>query len=219
MLITMMVHFASAQTDERLRLDTAESTKQNVELEGVVTQSKKYSLDIEIDGAIRNVKVDNKTVFILDCASPRIDFDKSKLMVAERGEGRNFREYTFKKPLHIKATFAHRNQYQRFLSSEEKRIGNYEIANEPINTAESKKRVYLNGRIEAGVTNRKVVLKTSTEKYDVILAKNGRWKGFTLNELTGNNTGVRIVGIQNEGGAVTANTIFFWPIQQKKASN
>ena len=74
--LVLAVSTTYAQTNERLKLDRSPHS-QKIEVEGVVSSQNKYSIDIDVDGEKKNIKVEKRTQVILVCESPIIDFEKS----------------------------------------------------------------------------------------------------------------------------------------------
>ena len=217
--VLLVINQISAQQQDRLQLDSNDTKSNPVEITGVVSKQNKYSIDVVVDGKIENVRIDKQTEFILELSSPRIDFENSKLRIPVRKAQKQFRTYTVKLPLFIRATFAHKNQFNRFKNSPEKRIGNYEISTRQLESfSGDKKRVYLIGKLDRGSDDRNIVLDTGEDKIKIMLAKNGQWAGFSLSDVSAGNTETRIVAVRNTNEETVAKTIFFWPIEMVDSS-
>ncbi len=216
--LVLAVSTTYAQTNERLKLDRSPHS-QKIEVEGVVSSQNKYSIDIDVDGEKKNIKVEKRTQVILVCASPKIDFEKSILTIFEKGSNRKHRSYNFSAPLFVRAAFAHKKQYQRFIDSAEKRIGNFEISKQPFEKSSGKRQIFLDGKLMPGPSVRKQTIETDKEKFEILLAKHGQWHGFSLSELTAQNTSVRVTGFESVNNEITADRIWFWPTNTLQADD
>lgn len=229
-LIAMLVMTAasdrvSAQTqtqeqeDQRLQIDpAAPAVRSKIEVEGLVTNVKKYSFEVSSEDQTWTVNASKDTAVTLKCSSPRIDFEKSETWVGIEGNEKKFKRYKFKTPLHIQVQFNHKNQMKRIMSGPVKRFPTYALADKAFTAAPTRRQIFLTGKLEKGETKRQLKLTTDAgETHQVLLSKNGQWHGFSLNDLRANATRVRINGLANAEKQIDASKILFWPITKAKS--
>ena len=207
------------QEKQRLQVDpSAPAVRSKIEVEGLVTNIKKYSVEVTSEDLTWQINVTKDTAMALKCSSPRIDFEKSETWVGIEGSDKRFKRYKFKAPIYIQAQFNHQNHLKRIMSGPVKRFPTFVLADEAFTGTPTERQIFLNGKLEKGDTKRQLKMTTDAgDTHPVLLSKNGQWYGFSLTDLRANATRVRINGLINAEQQIDASKILFWPVKKPKA--
>ena len=212
-LVSAAASFAQEKTDERLKLETTTNpNKSIVEIEGLVTEQKKYSIVVSSADETYDIKITKDTKIELKCVSPLVSLEKNKLRIARTGGAKQFKEYAIETPLYLIANFDHQNQFNRTMAAEPKRINQFTISTDKKSLSEKRTELFLLGEVLPGDSGRQLKLKTEKETFQILLGKRGSWQGFSQLDLVAEETSVRIQGLVDDQNTVEARRIQFWPI-------
>ena len=201
---------------QRLSLEEQAQPGEKVSLLGSVVEVKKYSFVIATPDGDQTVKLGKGVQLELRLHKPQYKHGSNKLLVMLPGTENSPARTEIDLPpnLFLKVQFAHQHQMKRIMSSDPKRLNNYQLSPEPF--AVVSEEPVITGKLIAEQDQSGFLLLTpDAVRHEIILGhQNASMGGFDIQDLKPLTTRIKIEGVKN-GDAIVANRASFWPVQPK----
>ena len=224
--ITMIASSSAAQGQVLSPPETTTSGElKTVKLEGVVSESKKYSFAVTTKDGTFTVKPTDNAVITLRLNKPYFDFQKRQVKVVKsvaaldarsRDEAPARAVFELPEEVYFVSRFEHASMFKRVMAKKIKRINNYLLTSEnPGDIHPTESQLLMGGRLETGKSPNVVILKIGDKSYEAMFGhKRAFMTGFSVANLSPGETEVFVWGKVDVSGVVQSHRIEFQPIYE-----
>jgi len=201
---------------QRLSLEDQAQPVEKVNLLGSVVEVRKYSFIVATPDGEQTVKLGKGVSLELRLHKPQYQPESNKLLVMLPGTENSPARTEIELPLNLflRVQFAHEHQMKRIMSSNPKRLNNYQLSPEPFPLVSEKPVITGKLIVEQGRSGF-LLLTPDAARHEIILGhQNASMRGFDIQDLKPLTTRIKIDGFKS-GDAIVANRASFWPVEAK----
>ena len=199
------------------------ATLEKVKLQGVVSESRKYSFRVNTSDGKYEIKPTENAVVTLRLNKPYYDFQKRQVKVVKSMASIDSRTAPESQPraifdlpeeVYFVSRFEHATLFNRVMGKKIKRINNYLLtAEDPGDIHPSEKQLVMGGELVAGNKPNSATIKIGDKTYEAVFGqKKAFLTGFNIVDLRASETEVFVWGKVDSAGVVWAHRIEFQPI-------